>query len=114
MFARIISAPAARRSSGVSPVTDARVPTGMNAGVSTVPREVVSVPRRARVPGSRAPVRKAKVIVGGSLVGRAGSPGRGLRSSTRRGGSPREWCERLRAVIGPSMALIIRLFSDFV
>src|SRR5437868_7100992 len=42
-------APAARRSSGVSPVTVARVPTVMKAGVSTAPCAVMSLPRRARV-----------------------------------------------------------------
>jgi len=33
-------------------VTEARVPTGMKQGVSTVPWRVRSVPRRARLPGS--------------------------------------------------------------
>ena len=54
----MIGAPSVGRSSGVSPVTVARVPTGMNTGVSTVPRGVTSVPRRAREPGSRAPTEK--------------------------------------------------------
>lgn len=48
--------PACRRasSSGVHPVTVARVPTAMNTGVSTGPCAVMSVPRRAREPGSPA------------------------------------------------------------
>jgi hypothetical protein len=39
----------------VSPVTDPRVPTGMNAGVSTRPCGVVNAPRRAPVSGSLTP-----------------------------------------------------------
>ena len=39
----------------MSPVTDPRVPTGMNAGVSTRPWGVVKAPRRAAVSESRTP-----------------------------------------------------------
>src|SRR5450631_2104183 len=42
-----ISAPMASRSSGVIALTVPYVPTGMNAGVSTVPRPNSSRPRRA-------------------------------------------------------------------
>ena len=45
--------PVARSWSGVSPLTVAWVPTGMNAGVSTGPCGVCSRPRRAAEPGSR-------------------------------------------------------------
>jgi hypothetical protein len=43
-----MGAPSPKSSSGKRPVTVARVPTGMNAGVSITPRGVPSVPRRAR------------------------------------------------------------------
>src|SRR3954449_13051510 len=43
-----MGAPSVTSSSGDSPVTVARVPTGMKAGVSIVPRGVCSTPRRAR------------------------------------------------------------------
>ncbi len=55
MLARTISAPSDRTSSGVSPVTEPRVPTGMKAGVSTRPCGVVKAPRRALVSVSRTP-----------------------------------------------------------
>src|SRR5687768_573367 len=42
-----MEAPAARRSSGPSPLTVPRVPTGMNTGVSTTPCGVTSLPRLA-------------------------------------------------------------------
>ncbi len=42
-----ISAPVARTSCGVSPFTVACVPTGMKAGVCTLPCGVTSSPRRA-------------------------------------------------------------------
>src|SRR6266508_4091166 len=45
----MIEAPVSRRSSGVSALTVAFVPTGMNCGVSTVPCGSVSSPTRARV-----------------------------------------------------------------
>src|SRR5438552_682784 len=44
----MIGASRAVRSSGVMPVTVARVPTAMNTGVSTGPRAVSRRPRRAR------------------------------------------------------------------
>ena len=44
-----ISVPVARTCSGVIPLIVACVPTGMNAGVSTVPCGVLSRPRRAAV-----------------------------------------------------------------
>src|SRR3954451_17464069 len=42
-----MEAPAASSSCGDTPLTAPRVPTGMNAGVSTTPWGVVSRPRRA-------------------------------------------------------------------
>ena len=62
MLARIIEAPRAVSSSGTMPVTVARVPTGMKTGVSTVPRAVRRVPRRAFDPGSRAPGENEKAM----------------------------------------------------
>lgn len=47
------------------PVTVARVPTGMKAGVSTRPCGVVKAPRRAWLPGSVGPGWKAKGIGAG-------------------------------------------------
>lgn len=47
------------------PVTVARVPTGMKAGVSTRPWAVTKAPRRAALPGSRRPGWKAKGIGAG-------------------------------------------------
>src|SRR6266568_5595432 len=58
----MISAPSARTCSAVSPVTVARVPTGMKAGVSTAPCAVTKRPRRARVVASSAPGWKEKLI----------------------------------------------------
>lgn len=118
MFARIISAPAARRSSGASPVTVARVPTGMNAGVETSPREVITVPRRARVSTSRRPGRKAKVMRGRAGAGiyhaeAAGAPaaGRGGGAAGRRTGGV---VRSVRGGYEGGMSLVIRLYSDFV
>ena len=45
----MIEAPVSRRSSGVSALTVALVPTGMNCGVSTTPWVSVRRPARARV-----------------------------------------------------------------
>ena len=54
-------------------MTVARVPTGMKTGVSIGPREVNSVPRRARESGSRAPVTKRMAAEAeGGADGRAG------------------------------------------
>ncbi len=47
MFARTSSAPTLFRSAGESVRTVPCVPTGMKAGVSTVPRGKTSVPARA-------------------------------------------------------------------
>src|SRR5207249_8096111 len=58
---RMIWAPASRRSSGLRLLTAARVPTGMNAGVSTAPCAVVSRARRA----APSVARRAKVTVAG-------------------------------------------------
>jgi hypothetical protein len=48
VLARMIWAPAVRRSPGVRLLTVACVPTGMNCGVSIVPCGVVNLPMRAR------------------------------------------------------------------
>ena len=47
-----MTVPAALRWSGVIPLTVAWVPTGMKAGVSTVPCGVIKRPRRAAEAGS--------------------------------------------------------------
>ena len=54
MLARTIGAPASRTRSGVRPLTVAWVPTGMKAGVSTVPCGVCRRPARAEDAASRA------------------------------------------------------------
>ena len=60
VFPSTTCVPTDARSAGSSPVTVARVPTVMNAGVSTCPCEVTSAPRRALVPASRAPTLKVR------------------------------------------------------
>src|SRR5436190_17774341 len=92
VFASKMGASSVRRSSGVSPVTVPRVPTGMKTGVSMVPLDVKSVPRRALEPGSLAPATKRKWEPTGAVVERAfvGPGGRLLtagRLYTRRGGA---------------------------
>ena len=66
MFASSMRVPVARSWSGVSPLTVACVPTGMNAGVSTEPCGVSSRPdagRRARVDDlSREPNRRRDAV----------------------------------------------------
>jgi len=47
VLARMICVPVPRSWSGVTPLTDPAVPTGMNAGVCTAPWGVVNTPRRA-------------------------------------------------------------------
>ncbi len=93
----MIEAPTSRRSSGVSALTVALVPTGMNCGVSTVPWVSASRPVRARVePSAGAGVVTSNVcgaahasgisgVSGGSTAaGRSHNPG--MPGSVRRGG----------------------------
>src|ERR1044072_3785711 len=101
-----MSQPAAVRSSGVSVFTEPAVPTGMNAGVSTSPWDVVKRPARAPVDGSSASSWNEKGIEGGAwsardpwVLGTGGLPappgtanvrttryGRGSRGGKRAGG----------------------------
>src|SRR5258706_197176 len=74
-----MSQPAAVRSLGVSVFTEPAVPTGMNAGVSTSPWDVVKRPARALVDGSSASSWNEKGIRG--LARRA----RGTRGSSGTG-----------------------------
>src|ERR1043166_5471916 len=104
-----MSQPAAVRSSGVSVFTEPAVPTGMNAGVSTSPWDVVKRPARAPVDGSSASSWNEKGIEGGAwsardpwVLGTGGLPappgaanvrttryGRGGRGGERGGGGAR-------------------------
>src|ERR1044072_1114722 len=104
-----MSQPAAVRSSGVSVFTEPAVPTGMNAGVSTSPWDVVKRPARAPVDGSSASSWNEKGIEGGAwsardpwVLGTGGLPappgtanvrttryGRGGRGGKRAGRGPR-------------------------
>ena len=77
MLARIIRAPVASISCGVSPLTVAAVPTGMKVGVSMTAVVVRKVARRAFP--SVAFTSKAKPGVGSALIGNLGSAWR-LRS----------------------------------
>src|ERR1043166_5967294 len=65
-----MSQPAAVRSPGVSVFTEPAVPTGMNAGVSTSPWDVVKRPARAPVDGSWASSWNEKGIEGGAWSAR--------------------------------------------
>src|SRR5258708_1697467 len=64
-----MSAPAARTVSGASPFTVPCVPTGMNAGVATVPCGVISSPQRAAP--SVASRRNKNVVIGLGGKGRS-------------------------------------------
>ena len=60
----------------VTPLTVARVPTGMNTGVSTGPCAVWKRPRRAEVVASRARSSKSKSVMRGIVPGRTSRPPR--------------------------------------
>jgi hypothetical protein len=72
VFARIISAPQATSSSGVTPFTVPYVPTGMKAGVSTAPR---ANERRAR---ARRPVAGKKLELHTALSRGSSADGSGV------------------------------------
>ncbi len=96
VLARIMAAPTASSSSGVTALTEAHVPTGMKTGVSTTPCASVSRPWRASL--SSAMISKCTSPLLGDVPGDRRSPGWStLRPSrfgrrTRRAGNARIDC----------------------
>src|SRR5262245_18131105 len=98
-----MSAPAARRVCGASPLTVPWVPTGIKAGVATGPCGVVISPQRAAP--SVAISRKERVVIGSHATGgrfalycRAGVPvshGRTAVAPTRRQARRQGGCHEL-------------------